>query len=182
MLQRTRAPQAQRAFDEFRGRFPTAQALIDAAPEASALTARLGLHWRGPLLLAAAREVAAKGGRPPEDTTALRALPGVGPYAAAAWLSLHRDVRAVLVDTNVARWLCRMTGNQYTAETRRKRWLRELAAELTPQRRFRDYNYAVLDFTMQMCLPRKPRCAVCPLVALCAFGSESRVRLGAQSR
>ena len=176
LLQRTRARQATEAYCEFRDRFPTPAAFAAASEEeVRQVTSSLGLHWRAPLLKEAASIIAENGGKPPEDSGELTALPGIGPYAAAAWLSLHRGKRAVIVDNNVARWLCRMMGRPYDAETRRKRWLRELADELTPARVFRDYNYAVLDFTMHMCRPAKPRCHECPLLELCEFGSSNQV-------
>jgi A/G-specific adenine glycosylase len=114
--------------------------------------------------------VADRGGEPPDDPTELQQLPGVGPYAAAAWLSLHRGKRALLVDNNVARWLARLECKAYDGETRRKRWVSELADDLTPKRSFRDFNYAVLDFTMTICVPGRPKCEICPLVGDCCYG------------
>ncbi len=173
LLTRTKAAQVEPVFREVRERFGTARELAEAGPEAAnAVVAGLGLHWRGPLLYRAAQAIAERGGAPPEDPDQLRELPGIGPYASAAWLSLHRGRRAVLVDNNVARWLARMTGRPYDGETRRKRWLLELADALTPQRDFRAYNYAVLDFTMTICTPRPPKCDACPLRADCAYGVE----------
>ena len=170
MLQRTRAVQAERAFGLFKERYPRAETFAAASDaEVSEATAGLGLHWRGPMLRETAQAIAANGGAPPENEAALRRLPGVGPYAAAAWLSLHRGRRAVIVDNNVARWLCRMAGVAYTAETRRQRWLWELADSLTPRRGFREYNCAVLDFTMLLCRPGVPACGECPLRSECQF-------------
>lgn len=171
LLQRTRASQVEPVFAEVRERYPTAEALARAGPEAaSAIMGKLGLYWRGRLLHATAVAVAANGGVPPHDLPSLRALPGVGPYTAAAWLSIHRGKRAVIVDSNVARWLARMTGRPYPKDPRHVRWVNELADRLTPQRTFRDYNYAVLDFTMTICTPRAPRCTDCPLRPDCLYG------------
>ncbi|MFN8508824.1 MAG: hypothetical protein U0547_14835 [Dehalococcoidia bacterium] len=179
MLQRTRADQAERGLAAFATQFPTAEAFAAATDEQVAqVTSGLGLHWRGPLLRQAAADIAGQGGTPPEDEAALVALPGVGLYAAAAWLSLHRNRRAVIVDNNVARWLCRMTGAAYTAETRRKRWLRDLADRLTPRNGFRAYNYAVLDFTMLVCRPGVPSCHQCPLRSECRYGLAGALRTG----
>lgn len=171
MLQRTKATQAERAFLEFRKRYPCPEDLCNAGLQGARwLTEQLGLHWRGPLLLKAAEEVVKLGGVP-DDLEGLLGLPGVGPYAAAASLSLHQGRRAVIVDNNVARWLARLTGRPYHAETRRARWVRDLAEELTPRRMFREFNYAILDFTMQICRPRRPRCDECPLRRDCRFVS-----------
>lgn len=171
MLQRTRAVQVVPVFNEFCQRFPTAENLVHAGDEvARDITDRLGLHWRGPLLVELARKVAALGGAPPESMDELRAFTGVGMYTAASWLSLHRGIRAVIIDANVARWLSRMTGLPYNRDPRHVRWVQELAERLTPRRSFRDYNYAVLDFTMTICVPRRPRCDVCPVCADCLHG------------
>ena len=137
---------------------------------AQAVTERLGIHWRGPLLYELACAVEALGGEPPIAHEALRRFVGIGPYTAAAWLSLHCGQRAVIVDSNVARWLSRLTGRPYPADPRHVRWVNTLADRLTPRRVFRDYNYAVLDFTMTICVPRRPHCAGCPLRQVCVFG------------
>ncbi|MBI2963589.1 MAG: hypothetical protein HYY35_07525 [Deltaproteobacteria bacterium] len=111
----------------------------------------------------------------------LQRLPGVGMYTAAAWLSLHRGRRAVIIDANVARWLSRVTGLPYNRDPRHVRWVKKLADELTPQRAFREYNYAVLDFTMSICVPRNPRCDVCPMLSECRYG-QARLRAGALNK
>lgn len=173
LLQRTRASQVEPVYRDFRSKYPTAASLVAAGPGAAReYTARLGLHWRGDLLYRAAQAVSDAGGAPPESHGALRRIPGVGPYTAAAWLSLHRGKRAVIVDANVSRWLSRMTGLPYERDPRHVRWVNELADCLTPRRAFRNYNYAVLDFTMMICTPRAPRCHECPLRRDCCLGNR----------
>jgi A/G-specific adenine glycosylase len=85
---------------------------------------------------------------------------------------MHRWHRAVIVDANVSRWLSRMTGNPYQRDPRHVRWINELADRLTPRRVFRDYNYAVLDFTLTVCTPRNPACQICPLRRDCSYGQQ----------
>jgi A/G-specific adenine glycosylase len=169
LLQRTRASQVEAVFLECRERFPTPEALVQAGSAAAAtLTDRLGLHRRGPMLMDIARAVISDG--LPQNMEELERLPGVGTYTAAAWLSLHRGQRAVIVDANVARWLSRMTGMPYNRDPRHVRWVKALADRLTPKRVFRDYNYATLDFTMNVCQLRVPRCGVCPVRGACLKG------------
>lgn len=171
LLQRTRATQVEPVFVEIRDRLPTAGAVVDGGPPLiRSITDRLGLHWRGPLLLDIAAVVNAQGGSPPESMDELTKLTGIGAYTAAAWLSLHRGKRAVIIDANVCRWLSRMTGLPYNRDPRGLRWVQELAERLTPRRVFRDFNYAVLDFTMTVCTPRNPVCATCPLRSDCRHG------------
>lgn len=174
LLQRTRASQVEPVFREVCYRYPTALALVRAGPAAvREITDKVGLHWRGDLLYRVAQSVHENGGKPPEEMVDLRRLPGVGMYTAAAWLSLHRGKRAAMVDSNVARWLSRMTGKPYPRDPRHVDWVQNLADCLTPKRSFRDYNYAVLDFTMAICTPRSPRCGECPVRQFCWYGSSN---------
>ena len=173
MLQRTRADQVVPTFNRFRDRYPSPAALASVnAEEFTELVEPLGLRWRGRLLHQLAREIARRDGTLPLDQRALEALPGVGPYAAAATLSLHANRRAVLIDSNIVRVLCRLVGTAHDGETRRKRWLRELAEALTPPRAHRAYNYAVLDLAAIVCLPRTPKCEECPILRWCSTGLD----------
>lgn len=177
MLQRTRARQAEQAFRVFRTRFPTAESLVRAGPDAPReITALTGLHWRGAHLYGLATAVQANGGTPPESELELRRITGVGMYTAAAWLSLHRGKRAVIVDSNIARWLARLTGRPYPRDPRPVRWVKELADQLTPLRAFQAYNYAALDFTMLICTVRSPHCERCPLRPDCVYGTTHQPR------
>jgi A/G-specific adenine glycosylase len=175
LLQRTRASQVEPVFLRFKRRYPTAESLVKAGGAANKkLTARLGLHQRGSFLIAAARRVVDLGGSMPPDLETLGNLKGVGMYTKAAWLSLHRGKRAAIVDSNVARWLSRMTGQPYNRDPRGVFWIQSLADRITPQRAFCEYNYAVLDFTMSVCVPKIPQCDICPIRSDCSFGQHAR--------
>lgn len=168
LLQRTRASQVEPVFRLIQERYSTPGSLLKGGNHAiNDLTSQLGLHRRGEFLVKIAKEIEQHDGRISEDPNYLLSLPGVGMYTTAAWLSFHRGIRAVIIDANVARWLSRMTGLPYNRDPRGIRWIQELADRLTPKRVFRDYNYAVLDITMTVCVPMTPRCEVCPLRSDC---------------
>lgn len=171
LLQRTRARQVDRVFPEIKEAIRTPNALA-AAPrnESATITKGLGLHRRTELLVNIARQVVIRGGKLPKDLNRLCEFKGVGLYTAAAWLSLHQGIRAPLLDANVCRWLSRMTGRPYNRDPRHARWVQYLAEELTPKRVFRDYNYAVLDFTIDVCSAKQPACSDCPLQRDCTYG------------
>ena len=77
------------------------------------------------------------------------------------------------MDANVVRLICRLVGRDWDGETRRKKWLREMADRLTPHKKVEDFNYALLDFTMTVCTPSLPHCDRCPLGAeVCQYGRE----------
>ena len=170
LLQRTRAAQVGPVYRDLKARFPTPAGMAASNKAAILQSIRsLGLAWRAATLLKLARALEeSHGGRVPDGPAALRSLPGVGPYAAAAYESFHRGRRAAIIDSNVVRLYGRLFGFPTHAETRRTKAMRELAEELTPRRAFRDYNYALLDFTREVCTPR-PHCGACPLRGRCCY-------------
>ena len=175
LLLRTRADQAAPVFKNIQLRHPSARSLLDIREEQlNVMIASLGLRWRQPLFVQLVRAIADCDGNVPTTTEELKKLPGVGAYVAAATAALHGGDRAAIVDANIVRLLCRLIGEEYDGETRRKRWLLDLAERLTPDVEFRNYGYAVLDLSMTVCRPRRPLCTRCPLVAFCATGSCSR--------
>jgi A/G-specific adenine glycosylase len=175
LLQRTQARQVVETFDRFRTLFPTPLHLARAPREfVDEVLFPLGLHSRADVLRGLAELSTVTGGTPPEDPEMLRAVRGVGGYTVAAWLSLHRNRRAAIIDANVYRWLGRMFARPFGRDPRRVRWVRDLANDLTPRRSFRAFNYAVLDFTMNVCVPRAPHCPDCPLADRCASHSAPR--------
>ena len=177
-LQRTRAEQVEGVYREFRRSFPTPFSVATAEfQDISRVMEGLGLAFRIKYLIKIAQFVVYNGGILPETMEELTSFKGIGAYTAAAWLSLHRNQRAVLVDSNVARWLSRITGNTYNRDPRHISWVKDLANRLTPVRSYRDYNYAVLDFTMQICTPRKPKCKYCPIRADCLYGTSSSIQI-----
>jgi len=180
LLQRTRASTVARSYRAITQQFPTPESLGAASDaELDAVLGHLGLRWRFPLLRNLAQEIARRQRRVPHEYDELLALPGIGPYAASAYLSLHMNRRAVLIDANIVRWLCRLLGRSMDGETRREPWVRKLADRITPRRAFRDFNYAALDFTMSIC-GQTPRCHMCPLVPYCRTG-QRRLRCSLQS-
>lgn len=174
LLQRTKAASVVNVYNRLVNNYPDPAALGAASvEELTQLIYPLGLRWRAPLLKQLGLALDARGGTPPDTLPELEGLPGVGLYAAAAYLSLHRNKRAVLIDANVVRWLCRMVAHPMDGETRRKAWLRNLADRFTPTRNVRDYNYAILDFSMQICAT-KPLCSQCPVgPKLCLTGKRN---------
>ena len=129
--------------------------------------AGLGYYARARNLHACARTVAARhGGRFPEDEAGLRALPGIGPYTAAAIQAIAFDIPASAVDGNVERVIARLHALE-TPLPDAKPEVAVRAAKLVPQHRAGDYAQAMMDLGATVCVPRNPRCVICPLMADC---------------
>lgn len=180
MLQRTAADQVVQSFNVLDRKYPTAQSLCGiTSADVEPLFAHLGLRWRIPLFVELATIITNKRGRLPRSIDRLMKLPGVGPYVSAAALSMYADVRAVIIDANTVRIASRIVGVDFDAETRRRRWVREILEELTPDKNFRKFNFAILDLGGKICTHKNPACGACPIQTLCSTGIAGASTLGA---
>lgn len=171
MLQQTTVAAVKGYFARFTTLWPSVQALA-AAPEAQVMAewAGLGYYARARNLIACARAVAGMGGFP-DTLEGLRALPGVGPYTAAAVAAIAFGQPETVVDGNVERVVARVFAVTQPIPAARPR-LRELAGGLTPRERPGDYAQAMMDLGATICTPRKPSCLLCPVEAACAARAE----------
>lgn len=169
LLQRTNAAHVARYFEEIREAFPDHLAVLNASEqELEDLANKFGLKRRVKTLVELAGYIDYLDYYP-DQIDELQEVYGIGHYTASAYLSLHMGIRAVLLDANIARWLSRMEGFPKPVDVRRDKNLWELAERLTPWEEFKEYNYAVLDFTILVCKPRKPACSNCPVSRYCAY-------------
>lgn len=174
MLQQTQATRVVPAFRAFLRRFPSVAALARASrEEVLRAWAGLGYNRRAVALHEAARAVVREhGGRVPADPSALRELPGVGPYTAAAVASIARGVPVPALDVNVARVTARSRLGQEPHEGPAAR-VRAAAASWLDRGDPGSWNQALMDLGREVCRPA-PRCGVCPLAAGCAFRRAGR--------
>lgn len=168
LLQRTRAAQVVPVYLEVRRVLPTPRAFVEAGVRKVRQVIRpLGLAWRAKFLVRQSRAlIEDHGGRVPSDPEALRTLPGVGPYSAAAYEGFHLRKRSPILDSNLVRLYGRLFGHPTGPETRRSRLFSAIAERMTPPGESRRFNYALLDFTRTVCKPT-PVCKGCPLSDRC---------------
>ncbi|MBF9048324.1 A/G-specific adenine glycosylase [Rhodobacterales bacterium LSUCC0031] len=168
MLQQTTVAAVRDYFRDFTMRWPHVAALA-AADDAEVMGAWAGLGYyaRARNLLKCARVVAHDhGGRFPQSEAELLALPGIGPYTAAAIAAIAFDRPAAVMDGNVERVLARLFAVQ-TPLPAAKTELKALVERLTPGTRPGCYAQAVMDLGATICTPRAPACGICPLRAMC---------------
>jgi A/G-specific adenine glycosylase len=168
MLQQTRVEAVIPYYHLFLERFPSVEALA-AAPTDAVLAAwsGLGYYSRARNLHRAAKQLAA--GKLPAGYEEILALPGIGPYTAAAVASIALELPHAAVDGNVIRVVARLTNDasEITAPATRRRFTEE-AAGLLDRRRPGDFNQAMMELGATVCLPRKPLCDECPVAPFCA--------------
>lgn len=169
MLQQTTVAAVQPYFARFTARWPSITALA-AADEADILAAWAGLGYysRARNLIAAARAVVDHhDGQFPKTEAALRALPGVGDYTAAAIAAFAFGADAIPLDANLERVLARLF--QVTTPLPKARAeLRAAARSLWPSSNGGDFAQALMDLGARMCIARRPRCDTCPVAPHCA--------------
>ena len=152
--------------------------LAKVAPDAAALLRNerrfrtaskpLGLNWRTEAFIEAAQILVDRhGGTPPDDWSALRALPGVGDYVASAVMCFAYGHHAVLLDTNTTRIARRLVGNGNMAKWEARLELYRRSGRTGPDA---DWNYALLDLGGTICLSRNAACVECPVSSMCETG------------
>lgn len=173
MLQQTRVAAVIPYYERFLNLFPDAPALA-AAPEQALLAAWAGLGYysRARNLQKAARTIIQLP-HFPGDYSALRELPGIGDYTAAAVASIAFGKPHAVLDGNVLRVLSRMfaeRGDIKSDPVRKK--LRAQAEALLDQKRPGEFNQSLMELGATVCVPKQPLCGDCPVRSYCRARQE----------
>jgi A/G-specific adenine glycosylase len=180
MLQQTTVKAVGPYFEKFVARWPDVTALGRASQDdVLRMWAGLGYYSRARNLHACAVAVARDhGGVFPDSEAGLRALPGIGPYTAAAIAAIAFDRRTMPVDGNIERVVSRL----FTVEEelpQAKPRIQQLAATLLADTRAGDEKsragdsaQALMDLGSSICTPKKPACSLCPLSEACAARAQ----------
>jgi A/G-specific adenine glycosylase len=171
MLQQTTVAAVGPRYTRFLARFPTVEALAAATwAEVAEEWAGLGYYARARNLHACARAVAAAGGFP-RSLDGLAALPGIGPYTAAAVGAIAFDAPVVPLDGNVERVTARIHAVEEALPVAKPRlsalsgrFMEDPAARARPG----DFAQALFDLGATICTPRGPACGLCPWRGACA--------------
>lgn len=168
MLQQTTVKAVGPYYARFLQRWPTVDALAAAdLDDVLRVWAGLGYYARARNLHACAKMVVERhGGRFPNDIDALRALPGIGAYTAAAVAAIAFDFPAVPVDGNVERVVSRLFAVEEELPAAKPDIMR-LATSLLPAHRAGDFAQAFMDLGATICSPKRPACVLCPWSADC---------------
>lgn len=175
MLQQTRVETARDYYARFLTRFPTLETLARARPQ-SVLKAweGLGYYARARHLHQAAREAVARYGRVPDSHDALRELPGVGSYTAAAVAAIAFGESHLPLDGNIRRVLARSFDLERPRDADYARAGEPLLEGLRrPQ--VGAMVQALMELGALICVPRQPRCEICPVRQSCRALAAGKV-------
>jgi A/G-specific adenine glycosylase len=170
MLQQTQVATVLPYFDRFLRSFPSVDDLANAGED------DLLKHWEGlgyyrrarSLHLAAKKIVAEHGGEFPRDFADVIALPGIGRYTAGAILSISGDQKLPILEGNTQRVFSRWVAlRQPPTEPPATKLLWHIAERLLPPQGSGRFNQAAMELGALVCLPREPKCDVCPVRRFC---------------
>ncbi len=167
MLQQTQVDRVVPHYERFVATFPTASACARAgSAEVVRRWSGLGYNRRALNLHRAAVAVEADhGGVVPGDDSALRSLPGVGPYTARAVRSFAFGADVAAVDTNAVRVLARAVAGEPLRPAQAFR----LGDRLVAPGRSWEFNQSMFDLGATVCMAARPRCGECPLRLQCTW-------------
>jgi A/G-specific adenine glycosylase len=170
MLQQTQVKTVLPYYERWMAQFPDIRSLA-VAPEDIVLK-----HWEGLGYYNRARNIQRTArilmrefhGELPQSYKALRDLPGIGPYTAAAILSLAFNRDYPVVDGNVKRVFARLFDLDSALNERRSlRFIEEAARAILPGGKARAFNQALMELGAVVCTPRNPLCPACPVMETC---------------
>ncbi len=170
MLQQTRVDTVIPYYHRFLGAFPTVYDLADADQQKVLKQWEgLGYYSRGRNLHQAAKMVVNRfNGNIPSDYETITQLKGIGPYTAAAVLSIAFQKKHAVVDGNVIRVLARFYGIEDDIRSgKTKKRVQAFADELISEDEPGDFNQAIMELGATVCTPKNPLCNQCPLSSDC---------------
>ena len=170
IMQQTRVAQGTPYYLRFIEKHPTVASLAAAEEqEVLKLWQGLGYYSRGRNLLKAARQIMTEfKGVFPEDYNEVIKLKGIGPYTAAAIVSIAFKKPHAVLDGNVFRVLARLYGIETPVNSPGAREIfQEYADRLLDKKDPGTFNEAMMELGATVCLPKNPLCEKCPVSDNC---------------
>ena len=169
LLQRTTASTVSRFYPRFIQKYPSWKALSKAKKkDLQTYLKPIGLwRQRSTSIKKLSSEMAKRNGRFPKTREDIEKIPAIGQYIANAVLMFCHEQPQPLLDVNMARVLERFFGPRKLADIRYDPYLQKLARDVLPKKRFKEFNWAILDFASIICKSHRPGCNKCVLKAKC---------------
>jgi len=170
MLQQTRVETVIPYYEKWLKLFPTVEALANAS-ERDVLNAweGLGYYSRARNFHKAAKIVVEKyDSQLPGDLNELGKLPGVGRYTVGALASIIFGMDEPALDGNLKRVYSRLFDVDIPIDSSEgEKVLWRIARENVPKGKAADFNQALMDLGAMICVPKNPRCLICPVLKDC---------------
>ena len=177
MLQQTVVKTVIPYFLKFVRKWPDINALAKAElKEINSYWAGLGYYSRAKNLHETAKIISKRyDGFFPKDKNSLIALPGIGEYTSSAIMAIAFDRKSNVIDGNVERVFSRFYAVEKPIKES-KIFINKIAEKHLPDQRYGDYAQALMDLGSLICIPKSPRCKICPLLTICDVGGTNRAK------
>lgn len=178
MLQQTQMERGIAYFTRWLERFPDVKSVAEATEqEILKFWEGLGYYSRARNLYSTARMIQQEyGGIVPCDPEILLKFPGIGNYTAAAISSIACNYDVAVIDANVSRVYARIFDIDVpVTSSQGQNWVKKIAWSMLPENKARQFNQAMMDFGGLICLPRAPKCDICPIADFCLANTYDRV-------
>lgn len=169
ILRRTTASAGTRVYEQFISIYPDIEAIANADVKViEDLLLTVGYNkQRARIIKDMALYIIEKyGGEIPNNKDDLLNIPHIGPYTAAAILSLGYGVPAAMVDSNTYRIYSRIFADRLPERPPYKDVL-EIAEKILPKSKHQFFNLVLLDFGAIVCRYAYPKHNICPLAKIC---------------
>lgn len=170
MLQQTQMDRVVAYFLRWCEKFPDMKSIAGAAQEeVYKLWEGLGYYSRARNIQRTAELLCTTNRcRIPDRYEKLLSLPGVGPYTAAAIMSLAFNHDYPVIDANVERVFSRLFDIPSPIKNKENRlFIEQKTRSLLPTGKARIFNQALMELGALVCSPKQPRCRQCPISAFC---------------
>lgn len=171
MLQQTPVVRVLPKWQEWMLRWPTPQDLASASP-AEVITAwgRLGYPRRALRLHECAKIITSEfNGNVPKTEEALRTLPGVGEYTAAAIAAFAYEAKTLVLDINIRRLFARVIDGVETPTSSTSLVEKQARMMLVPEENAHTWAAATMELGALVCTSRTPKCDLCPISTQCLW-------------
>jgi A/G-specific adenine glycosylase len=171
-LTRTKAHQVEPIYIKFIKKYPSLESFLELETKIiKNIMNSLGLHKRVEMLKKLSEQLQQNYDKKiPDNFKDLKSLMGIGKYSANAILCFGFNYKRPLLDANFIRLYKRVfnvTSKTKTPKTDKYLW--EFSKKLLPEKDYVNFNYGILDFCIEICTPKNPKCEDCPLNQMCKY-------------
>ena len=165
MLQQTQVNTAIAYFERFMAKYPDLQTIKNATEDdIYNMWSGLGYYRRASFIFQAKELIHEKfKGEMPDNYDDLMSLPGVGKSTAGAILSIAFNKPYPILDANVKKVISRI----FFKKNFEEKIFWNLSEDLLDKKNIFNFQQGVMDLGSQLCLPKNPKCNLCPVSSNC---------------
>jgi A/G-specific adenine glycosylase len=170
MLQQTQMDRVVEYFSRWINKFPDVHSIANASEEeVLKLWEGLGYYSRAKNIIKTSRLlIEMHDGKLPTEYDHLLKLPGIGKYTAGAIMSIAYNREYSIVDANIERVFARLFNiDGPVKEKKAKSYIWQLSDKLIPRGKARMFNQSIMELGALVCIPKNPRCMICPVANKC---------------